>query len=227
MEYESVHNAIIVADPRLEPVIEEFAGLRLMRPQGLVEVVFSFICSQNNNLPRIQSMVRTLRLLSPSPREREDSAIDPHPIPLFPTLNQLAQLTETSLRARGFGYRGATIPRAAEAILARGGEAWLQSLKSKPYPEAHEELVTLPGIGRKVADCICLYGLHQDAAVPIDTHIWQAVVRLYRPELDGKSLTDKRYREIGDLIRDRFGPHAGAAQHYLFYENLRHGRTRR
>jgi len=160
-------------------------------------------------------------------RETNEAAFHTEGMNRFPTLERIAALTEQQLRERGFGYRGATIPKAAQEILNRGGEEWLQSLKITPYPEAHAALIELPGIGRKVADCICLYGLHMDEAVPVDTHIWQAVVRLYRPDLDGKSLTDKRYHEIGDIVRERFGAHAGVAQHCLFYDNLRHWRERR
>lgn len=40
-----------------------------------------------------------------------------------------------------------------------GGEAWLHSLRSKPYAEAHAALCSLPGIGPKVAACICLFSL--------------------------------------------------------------------
>jgi hypothetical protein len=48
-----------------------------------------------------------------------------------------------------------------QQLLAKpgGGEAWLLSLRDKPYAEAHEALCSLPGVGPKVAACICLFSL--------------------------------------------------------------------
>ena len=45
----------------------------------------------------------------------------------------------------------------------------------------------LPGIGGKVADCICLFALHQMDAFPVDTHI-KKVMELHYPE--GSPLND-------------------------------------
>ena len=43
------------------------------------------------------------------------------------------------------------------------------------YKAARKELLGLYGVGEKVADCICLFGLHQLDAFPVDTHIRQAL----------------------------------------------------
>ena len=83
-----------------------------------------------------------------------------------------------------------------------------------------------PGIGNKLADCICLYGLHYEEAVPIDTHLWQAACRVFFPEHEGKALTELRYRQVGDFFRDRFGKLAGWAHLYLYYENQLNWRKR-
>ena len=85
----------------------------------------------------------------------------------------------------------------------------------------------IDGVGPKLADCIALFGLHFTEAVPVDTHIWQQIVRLYRPEWKNASLTGKRYKEAGDLLRERFGILAGWAQQILFYDNLLNWRSRR
>ena len=51
----------------------------------------------------------------------------------------------------------------------------LEKLKGMAYEDARAELVRLPGIGGKVADCICLFALHQMDAFPVDTHIKKAL----------------------------------------------------
>ena len=50
----------------------------------------------------------------------------------------------------------------------------------------HDELVAITGIGHKLADCIGLFALWHTEAIPVDTHLWQAAVRHYFPEWQGK-----------------------------------------
>jgi 3-methyladenine DNA glycosylase/8-oxoguanine DNA glycosylase len=69
-----------------------------------------------------------------------------------------------------------------------GGHAWLHGLRSTPYPTAHEALVTLmPGVGPKVAACICLFALDKHDAIPVDTHVWALATRHYARHLAGKA----------------------------------------
>ena len=77
--------------------------------------------------------------------------------------------------------------------MERGGEQWLTRLQRTDYQDAHDELLSIKGIGPKLADCICLFALHHTEAVPVDTHLWQAAKRLYFPDWTGKSLTGLRY----------------------------------
>ena len=86
----------------------------------------------------------------------------------------------------------------------------------------HRELTGLPGVGAKVADCVCLMSLDQHEAIPVDTHVWQIASRTYLPELSKtKTLTERTYRQIGDFFRDLFGDYAGWAHSVLFTADLR------
>ena len=49
-------------------------------------------------------------------------------------------------------------------ILENGGDAWVEELQNQDYDVAVEKLMTLSGIGRKVADCIALYGVSISSA---------------------------------------------------------------
>ena len=72
--------------------------------------------------------------------------------------------------------------------------------KTIPY-QFFSALCQLPGVGAKVADCVCLMSLDKTEAVPVDTHMWQIAQRDYLPHLKKyKSLTDKIYEEIGLLL---------------------------
>jgi N-glycosylase/DNA lyase len=209
------------ADPVLESIFAEFQGLRVLRPSSAEETFFCFLCTPNNHVARITQMVRRLATYGEPLGTVE--GIELH---RFPTAAAIAEIPEEELRAHKFGYRAATIIGAARQLLERG-PGWLDGLRDRPYPEAHAELLGIKGVGRKLADCIALIGLDHLPAVPVDTHIWQQVVRLYRPEWRGTSLTDAKYLEAGQILRDRFGRHAGWVQQYLFVDNMTHGRSRR
>ncbi|CAJ0942441.1 unnamed protein product [Ranitomeya imitator] len=57
------------------------------------------------------------------------------------------------------------------------GPDWLDTLRLAPYEEAKSALCALPGVGAKVADCVCLMALDKPEAVPVDTHVWQIAKR--------------------------------------------------
>lgn len=144
----------------------------------------------------------------------------------FPNAKEIASLPESELREAGFGYRAKTIVETARRLASLGPQ-WLTDLTRAPYPDAFRALNELPGIGPKLADCICLYGLHHGEAVPVDTHLWKAACRHFFPEYASRSLTGRRYREIGNAFRSRFGKLAGWAQLFLYFDNLERGRSRR
>lgn len=190
-----------------------------MRPSCVVEETFCFLCTPNNNLARILKMTKALASYGPK--------FDNADAQRFPDIETIAAIPEQELRARGFGYRAATIPSIARQIVEKGGEHWLEALREQPYQQAHDALVEIKGIGPKLADCICLFALHHTEAVPVDTHLWQAAKRHYFADWEGGSLTAQRYRAIGDHFRARFGDLAGWAHQYLFYDNLKNWRTYR
>jgi N-glycosylase/DNA lyase len=215
-----VESEIVRRGPELAPLIEALSGLRVLAPADAEETLFSFLCTPNNNLERITRMVRVLAEYGEPIAEVEMKTIF-----RFPNAERVAAIPESELRGRGFGYRGRSIPNVARQLLTKG-PGWLDDLKSAPHAEAHAELCCLDGVGPKLADCVCLFGLGHLEAAPVDTHLYQAACRLYFPELKGKPLTDARYRLIGGFLRDRFGELTGWAHQYLFYDNLLRWRRR-
>lgn len=90
------------------------------------------------------------------------------------------------------------------------------------YRQAHEELLQLPGVGPKVADCVCLMGLGWGEAVPVDTHVWQIAQRDYKfGRGKHKSLTKATYDAVGNHFRQLWGQEAGWAHSVLFAADLR------
>ena len=79
------------------------------------------------------------------------------------------------------------------------------------YAAARAELMTLRGVGGKIADCVLLFGYGFDTAFPVDVWIERALQELYFPK---RRASDKRLRKFAAT---HFGPHAGYAQQYLFH----------
>ncbi len=205
LDANEIDRKLIVAAPEIEPYLGHSPGLRMMQPADAVEVFYSFLCTANNHLRRIVPMVNMLAKYGDG---------------RFPSSEVVACIPEAELRSKAFGYRGATIPRAALEILRRGGDQWLYSLRDLPYEDAHNELLSIFGVGRKLADCIGLFGLHHTEAVPIDTHMWQAATRVFFPDWQGQPLTEERYLAVRDFFQDRFGKLAGWAHQQLYVGNL-------
>jgi N-glycosylase/DNA lyase len=104
------------------------------------------------------------------------------------------------------------------------GRLNLSDLRETTLEDAREQLLSVPGVGEKVADCMLLFGLGHTGAFPVDVWVQRAVERLY---FRGRRRSLRQIRHFG---RARFGPLAGYAQQHLFaYARscLRNGRHRR
>uniref|UniRef100_A0A182VQU7 N-glycosylase/DNA lyase n=1 Tax=Anopheles minimus TaxID=112268 RepID=A0A182VQU7_9DIPT len=186
--------------------------------QDPVENLFCFICSQNNHIARISDMVEKLcRNYGEKICEYEGTCYYS-----FPTVTALADAAvEEKLRELGFGYRAKYIQRSAEKIVQLGDLQWFRQLSQLDYKAAHKELLSLPGIGPKVADCICLMSLGHLQAIPVDTHVFQ-LAKHYLPALaKSQNVTDRQYVTVADKFREIYGEYAGWAQTVLFCSDLR------
>ncbi|NWU80479.1 OGG1 lyase, partial [Onychorhynchus coronatus] len=223
------------ADPLFRKVAKDFPGVRVLR-QDPIECLFSFICTSNNHISRITAMIERLCQAF----GRRLCCIDARPFHAFPSLSALTGLpsphhchpitgtclcpptslccvhagadAEAQLRALGFGYRAKFVSESARAIVEGLGAEGLLQLRTTPYAEAKKVLCTLPGVGAKVADCVCLLSLDKAEAVPVDTHVWHIAQQRYGVAVGGKSLTPRAYEQIGNFFRGLWGPRAGWAQ---------------
>ncbi|CAH0484399.1 unnamed protein product [Peronospora farinosa] len=202
-------------------ILLRMRGLRIVR-QDPVECLFSFICSSNNNIARIQGMVDKLKATYGDLIYKEQ---DRH-FYAFPSVDTLAaKCEETTLRTLGFGYRAAFIVKTAKQLQKLGGVSYLNDIRDgkivRPEVKKKRKSSTFASVGRKVADCVALFSLEKMEAIPVDTHVWQIACR----ELDAtlserKSITPTVYRMVGDLFRTRFAPQAGWAHSVLFAADL-------
>lgn len=178
------------------------SGIRILR-QELWEVIASFLISQQNNIVRIR---RCIGNICASYGERKVNFRGAEYF-AFPKPEALAGLPEDALKACNLGYRSKYVVRTAESIAS--GQVDLEEIRRMSYRQAKDELLKLYGVGEKVADCICLLGLHHTQAFPVDTHIRQALLKHYRR----------------GFPRRRYKGYEGILQQYIFYWELKHGRN--
>ena len=212
------------ACPRLRQIAECIPGVRMLQ-QDPWETLISFICSANNNIPRITKILAALRQeygrridLKSSNKGTEE------PVFTFPSLQELrSKATEADLRRLGWGYRARYVMQTMEILHNLGGERYLTDLREKESDPivVQEALLQFAGVGRKVADCIALFSLRQTKAIPVDVHVWNIAQRDYCAALANvKSLTPSVYKQVGDIFRSRFGDYAGWAHSLLFVAEL-------
>jgi N-glycosylase/DNA lyase len=209
------------ADPkRLARIAKCLPGVRIIE-QDPWECLVSFICSSNNNIPRITKMLSAVR-------QRYGDAlftIENETFYSFPSLETLRRCaTNADLREIGMGYRAKYLMETMETLHSLGGEKYLHDLRSIQDPVVvQEKLTQFCGVGRKVADCVALFSLRQGGTIPVDVHVWNIARRDYDADgvlVDVKSLTPSVYRQVGDLFRSRFPEQAGWAHSLLFVAEL-------
>ncbi|XP_076166452.1 8-oxoguanine DNA glycosylase isoform X1 [Ptiloglossa arizonensis] len=213
------------SDQYFKNVSSQINGVRILN-QEAIENVFSFICSSNNNIQRISGMIEKLCSLF----GEKICSIKNVNYYNFPSVKALAEENvELKLKEEKFGYRAGYIANAAKSLMKLGGKQWLLNLheeKNVSYTKAREQLISLPGIGPKVADCICLMSLGHLEAIPVDTHIFQIARANYLPHLkQQKTVTPKIHKEVSSHLRELWGPFAGWAQAVVFCAKINHNDT--
>ena len=177
-------------------------GLRIIR-QPTWECLATFITSSMKQVAHIRQMSFALR-------ERFGSAVPGSAWRAYPQPARLAEAGEDELRACGLGYRAKNLKATAQRVAS--GEADLDAWRSLDDASLCDALCTLPGVGRKVANCVMLFGYGRLASFPVDTWIARIMRRNYwRGRGKATPLALER------RLAKRFGPHAGYAQQYLFH----------
>ena len=198
----------------LHRAAEDAKGVRLLSQEPW-EALFSFIISQNNNIPRIRRIIRSISLaygrnlakdsgLSDCPLGRcqginPELCADCGACYSFPRPEDVAALPEKLLPSHpGFRYR--YLIDAAERIAS--GDIDLEGVKKTgSYEYSLSELKRIVGVGDKVASCVALFALSNFDAFPIDVWMKRAIDEYFGGSLNAADL----------------GPYAGVAQQYIFH----------
>lgn len=186
-------------DPIMEKAVDFGWGIRILK-QSIWEMLISFIISANNNIPSIMRIVDTL---SRTYGQKTDKGLYAFPQPQI-----LAEVNLEQLKTCRAGFRCKYIKKAAEMVYNR--EIDLYNLKNLSTDEARNELIKIPGVGPKIADCVLLYSGTKYDIFPTDVWIKRIMETLYLGE-------NTSLKQIQEFSRSKFGKLAGFAQLYLFY----------
>ena len=207
-DYETIKNELQKIDSNMRRSILYGEGIRLLN-QDLWETIISFIISANNNIPRIKGIIERIS-------KRFGDKIERNGIQYytFPTPEQLEKASVQDLRNLGLGFRDVRVFETTKIVLNK--EIDLDKLHDEKNTQVvREELLKLPGVGPKVADCILLFStLKRLDVFPIDVWVRRVMNELYIHNED-ENKVDKKL--VLSMANEKFGNLQGIAQQYLFY----------
>jgi len=211
-------NAVLQTFPADEPMKAAVAachGLRLLR-QDPWECLASFVLSSTKQIVQIRQIVAALCERFGEPLTVPSGFA---PSASFPSAARLAEVPESELRACKMGFRAPYLLETARLVasgkfdlgILRPEVRSLQAAGTCSLQEARARLMELPGVGRKIADCVLLFAGGFQSAFPVDVWVMKALRHLYFPR---RRPTTKR---LHAFAASHFGPNAGYAQQYLFH----------
>jgi len=193
---------ILSREPVLDMAIKYGKGIRILGQEPW-EMLISYIISANNSIPMIS---RSIGLLSEAYGKRLQYRGKTYYA--FPSPSELAEAEVEEISACRAGFRCKYIHQAVGMV--NSGEIKLHEIAGMDISGARKELMRIPGVGPKVADCIMLFSMQKHESYPVD--VW--VKRVTEHFFLGK---DVKMKEIQHFAEERFGNLAGFAQEYLFY----------
>ncbi len=189
-------------DSVLDMAIKYGRGIRILKQEPW-ELLISYIMSANNSIPMI---ARSIGLLSEMYGRQVHYKEKTYYT--FPTHSELEEATIEGISLCRAGFRCKYIYQAVRMVNA--GEIKLDDIAGMSMDNAREELIKIPGVGPKVADCIMLFSMQKYKAYPVDVWVKRVTEYFFLNR-------DVKMKEIQQFAVEKFGDLAGFAQEYLFY----------
>ena len=193
-DYNSIKNNL-KHNKILSPMIDYGYGIRILNADPM-EMIFSFTISQNNNIKRIQKIIDNLCVIGSNCGDYN----------AFPTIEQLNSQPLSFYQNLGAGYRDKFLKNLASTLINEN----IEEIKKLETDDLLKYLISLKGIGPKVASCILLFGFGRKNKFPVDTWIEQ----VYYNHFSKKQRTRP---QIQEYFESEFKDNSGIAQQYLFY----------
>ena len=195
---------ILSEDEILKTCIDYGEGIRILN-QSNFETIITFIISANNQIPRIKKSVELISEMYGDLIEE----INGKKYYAFPNPEQLSRAKVEDLREFAkVGFRDKRIVESA--IMINNNEIDFDICFNGDLEDARNELMKLPGVGPKVADCCLLFSFKRSESFPVDVWIKRVMEELYFHKETNKN-------QIANEGRKLFKEYAGIAQQYLFF----------
>jgi len=202
-DYKEIRRVLSDRDPVLEKAILRGGNLRILNQEPW-ETLISFIISQNSNIPRIRKCIEALC----EGFGEKIGNFEGREMYAFPTIKALAAASPEELDRCKLGYRAAYVAETARLVNINGG-AFLETADAASVEKTEEYLLSLSGVGPKVAHCVMLFSLKKTDVFPIDVWVARAMNRLY-------GIPEDDHEAMRAFARERYAPWGGIAQMYLF-----------
>lgn len=190
-------------DEFIKKAMDYGAGIRILK-QDLWEMILSFIISQNNNIPRIKKIIEKLCEQFGKPVYFKGALVGYS----FPAPEAFLGLNTEDLKGLGLGYRDKYVLSAADWYVSERERDVKKLFACESTDEQRKILMDgICGVGKKVANCILLFGLQKKDCCPVDT--WM------------KKLFDEDYG--GNTPSWVNSDYAGVFQQYAFYYKKNEG----
>ncbi|MDD6797623.1 MAG: DNA glycosylase [Clostridia bacterium] len=204
-DYAAIKEHLLKYDDKLSEAISAMGGVRILN-QEFFETLMSFIISQNKQIPHIKQIVAAISAKY-GKYLGTIAGTDYYSFPDCHTLHENA--CEEAFRECKTGFRAPYLWDAVENVCS--GNVSEERLRNAEITDCLNELMTIKGVGSKVASCVALFSLGKTAAFPVDVWIKRMMEQMY---YDGK---DTPKKTIEEFAVNHFGEYGGYAQQYIFY----------
>jgi len=199
--------AVLSKDGVMRKAMEFGYGIHILN-QDIWECIISFIISASNNIPRIKKIINLLCCNFGEKIQYQNKTYHS-----FPTRQKLSALTLDDIAVVRCGFRDKYILDA----IKKADTDFLNSLKQLNNKNVKEKLMSIKGVGNKVAYCIMLFSLERYDSFPVDVWIKRVMEQYYF------NSSETSISEIERLAEKKFGEYGGFAQQYLFFYGRENG----
>ena len=195
-DYESINKDLLKKNSSIKNMIDECKNYRILN-QDSFEMGISYIISQNNNVKRISNIINNI-----SKKYGNKIIFEGKEYFLFPTYERLKNISTYDLKEFKLGFRD-------KYIIDYINKYESLNIDNLITEDALKSLMSVKGIGLKVASCILLFGYKRMDVFPIDTWVKKYMSQTYNIKDDIKDIKEFAY--------NNFYPYTGLVIQYMFH----------
>ena len=193
LDYRTIRERAKGKNAFIDRAMDESAGLRVLR-QDPWEMLVTFIISQRKSIPAIAGSVEML-----SEKYGKRIRTDRETLCAFPSAEELKAAEMEDLLDCSLGYRARYVFDAVQRV--NSGELDLEQIGCLDDNDLFTALQSICGVGKKVAECVCLFGYGRTGRAPVDVWIQRAI--------------EEGCGGVNPF--EQYGVYAGIIQQYMFF----------